>query len=67
MNNSIKNLIKKIIQKNIKINSKYFYPLLDNAFSTEDLISGINVLISSSRTGLCLFINLFNITITHND
>jgi len=38
------------LQKNDKIYSKYFYPLLDNAFSKEDIISGIKVLISGQLT-----------------
>ena len=38
------------LQKNNKIYSKYFYPLLDNAFSKEDIISGIKVLISGQLT-----------------
>ena len=50
MNNKDKNLIGKIIPKNNKIYSKYFYPLLDNAFSKEDIISGIKVLISGQLT-----------------
>ena len=50
MNNKDKNLIGKIIQKNNIVNSKYFYPLLDSAFSKEDLISGIKVLISGQIT-----------------
>jgi CDP-4-dehydro-6-deoxyglucose reductase, E1 len=50
MNNKNKKLIEKIILKNNKLYSKYFYPLLDNAFSTEDLISGIKVLISGQLT-----------------
>ena len=44
------NLIKKIFQKKNKTISKYFYPLLDNAFSKEDLIAGIKVLISGQIT-----------------
>jgi CDP-6-deoxy-D-xylo-4-hexulose-3-dehydrase len=50
MNKKDKNLIERIIQKNNKIRSKYFYPLLDDAFSEEDLISGIKVLISGQLT-----------------
>ena len=50
MNSKDKNLIRKIIQKNSVNKSKYFYPLLDNAFSKEDLIAGIKVLISSQIT-----------------
>ena len=50
MNNKDKNLIGKVIQKNNVVNSKYFYPLLDNAFSKEDLISGIKVLASGQIT-----------------
>ena len=50
MNKKDQNLIEKIILKNKKPHSKYFYPLLDNAFSKEDLISGINVLISGQLT-----------------
>jgi len=44
------NLIEKLILNNKKEYSKYFYPLLDNAFSKEDLISGIKVLISGQLT-----------------
>ena len=44
------NLIKKIVQKGNKTVSKYFYPLLDNAFAEEDLIAGIKVLISGQIT-----------------
>ena len=50
MNNKDKNLIGKVIQKNTLVNSKYFYPLLDSAFSKEDLISGIKVLVSGQIT-----------------
>ena len=50
MNKKDQNLIEKIILKNKKAHSKYFYPLLDNAFSKEDLISGIKVLISGQIT-----------------
>ena len=50
MNKKDKSLIEKIILKNKKVYSKYFYPLLDNAFSKEDLISGIQVLISGQLT-----------------
>ena len=50
MNKKDQNLIEKIILKNKKAYSKYFYPLLDNAFSKEDLISGIKVLISAQLT-----------------
>ena len=50
MNNKDKNLIGKVIQKNNVVNSKYFYPLLDDAFSKEDLISGIKVLVSGQIT-----------------
>jgi len=50
MNNKDKNLIKKAIQKNNKVSSKYFYPLLDSAFSNEDLICGIKVLVSGQIT-----------------
>ena len=50
MNNKDKNFIKKIIKKNKEINSKYFYPLLSSAFSKEDLIAGIEVLISGQIT-----------------
>ena len=50
MNNKDKNFIKKIIEKNKEINPKYFYPLLGNAFSKEDLIAGIEVLISGQIT-----------------
>ena len=50
MNKKDKNIIEKIILKNKKNYLKYFYPLLDNAFSKEDLISGIKVLISGQLT-----------------
>ena len=50
MNKKDQNLIERIIAKNNKTYSKYFYPLLDNAFSKEDLISGIKVLISGQLT-----------------
>jgi CDP-6-deoxy-D-xylo-4-hexulose-3-dehydrase len=50
MNKKQKNLIQSLILKKNKIKSKYFYPLLDNAFSKEDLLSGINVLISGELT-----------------
>jgi len=50
MNKKDQNIIERIIPKNNKIYSKYFYPLLDNAFSREDLISGIKVLISGQLT-----------------
>ena len=50
MNNKDKNLIGKVIQKNTVVNSKYFYPLLDSAFSKDDLISGIKVLVSGQIT-----------------
>ena len=50
MNNKDKNFIKKIIKKNKEINPKYFYPLLSNAFSKEDLIAGIEVLVSGQIT-----------------
>ena len=50
MNSKDKNLIKKAIQKNNKVSSKYFYPLLDSAFSNEDLICGIKVLVSGQIT-----------------
>lgn len=50
MNSYNENLIKKIIQKKNKTVSKYFYPLLDNAFAEEDLIAGIKVLISGQIT-----------------
>ena len=50
MNNKDKNLIKKAIQKNNEVSSKYFYPLLDSAFSNEDLICGIKVLVSGQIT-----------------
>jgi len=50
MNNKDKKLIGKVIQKNTVVKSKYFYPLLDSAFSKEDLISGIKVLVSGQIT-----------------
>jgi len=50
MNKKDQNLIIRIKAKNNRIYSKYFYPLLDNAFSKEDLISGIKVLTSGQLT-----------------
>ena len=50
MNNKDKNFIKKIIKKNKEIYPKYFYPLLSGAFSKEDLIAGIEVLVSGQIT-----------------
>jgi len=44
------NIIKKIIEKKNRRSSKYFYPLLENALSTEDLMSGIKVIISGQLT-----------------
>lgn len=45
-----RNSIKKLIQKKNKNYSKYFYPLLKNAFSDKDLISGIKVVASGQLT-----------------
>ena len=50
MNEKQKNLIQDLILKKNNFKSKYFYPLLDNAFSKEDLLSGIKVLISGKLT-----------------
>ena len=44
------NIIKKIIEKKSRRSSKYFYPLLENALSTEDLMSGIKVIVSGQLT-----------------
>ena len=44
------NIIKKIIEKKSRKSSKYFYPLLENALSAEDLISGIKVIASGQLT-----------------
>jgi CDP-6-deoxy-D-xylo-4-hexulose-3-dehydrase len=44
------NIIKKIIEKKSRKSSKYFYPLLENALSTEDLMSGIKVIVSGQLT-----------------
>ena len=44
------NIIKKIIEKKSRRSSKYFYPLLENALSANDLISGIKVIISGQLT-----------------
>jgi len=44
------NSIKKLILKKNKNSSKYFYPLLENAFSIQDLISGIKVIASGQLT-----------------
>jgi CDP-4-dehydro-6-deoxyglucose reductase, E1 len=50
MMQSYQSLIKDLIIKNNKKHSKYFYPLLNNAFSAADLISGIKVIISGQLT-----------------
>jgi CDP-6-deoxy-D-xylo-4-hexulose-3-dehydrase len=50
MNEKQKNLIQSLILKKNNFKSKYFYPLLDNAFSEDDLLSGIKVLISGELT-----------------
>ena len=44
------NIIKKIIEKKNRRSSKYFYPLLETALSTEDLMSGIKVIASGQLT-----------------
>jgi len=44
------NIIKKIIEKKSRRSSKYFYPLLENALSVKDLISGIKVIVSGQLT-----------------
>ena len=44
------NIVKKIIEKKSRRNSKYFYPLLENALSANDLISGIKVIVSGQLT-----------------
>lgn len=50
MSKKEKDLIKKLILKKNGNRSKYFYPLLGNAFSVADLLSGINVLLSGRIT-----------------
>ena len=50
MNMNKINIIKKIIEKKSRRSSKYFYPLLENALSAKDLISGIKVIISGQLT-----------------
>jgi len=50
MNSTKTNIIKKIIERKSRSRSKYFYPLLENAFSTDDLISGIKVIASGQLT-----------------
>ena len=50
MNSTKINIIKKIIEKKSRSRSKYFYPLLENAFSTNDLMSGIKVIMSGQLT-----------------
>ena len=50
MNSTKINIIKKIIEKKSRSRSKYFYPLLENAFSTNDLMSGIKVIVSGQLT-----------------
>jgi len=50
MNSTKTNIIKKIIERKSRSRSKYFYPLLENAFSTDDLISGIKVIASRQLT-----------------
>ena len=50
MNKKDKKLIRNFILKKNKSKSRDFYPLLNNAFSEEDLISGINVLASGQLT-----------------
>ena len=44
------NIFKNIIEKKSRRSSKYFYPLLENALSAKDLISGIKVIISGQLT-----------------
>ena len=44
------NIVKKIIEKKSRRSSKYFYPLLENALSAEDLMSGIKVIVSGQLT-----------------
>jgi len=50
MNSTKINTIKKIIEKKSLRRSKYFYPLLDNAFSADDLAAGIKVISSGQLT-----------------
>ncbi len=45
-----KNSLKNLILKKNKNSSKYFYPLLENAFSSQDLVSGIKVVASGQLT-----------------
>tara|TARA_Y100001970_G_scaffold234020_1_gene292084 strand:- start:12458 stop:13720 length:1263 start_codon:yes stop_codon:yes gene_type:complete len=50
MNTKEINIIKKIIEKKSVTRSKYFYPLLENALSSNDLASGIKVIASGQLT-----------------
>ena len=51
MNLKEKNFLKKLIAKNKKENySNNKFPLIDNAFETSDLMSGINVLLKGKIT-----------------
>ena len=40
------NIFKNIIEKKSRRSSKYFYPLLENALSAKDLISGMESMLS---------------------
>ena len=50
MNSTKTNIIKKIIERKSRSRSKYFYQFLEDAFSTDDLISGIKVIASGQLT-----------------
>ena len=47
-NNFLKNILKK--HSNIKSSNKFSYPLYNNAFTNEDIINGIEVLLSQKIT-----------------
>lgn len=50
MKKKLNNLLKTTNQHSSKSVSKYFYPLLENAFYEEDILSGIEVLLSKKLT-----------------
>ena len=50
MRKKLATFIKSQILNNNKGRSKYFYPLLNNAFSESDLLAGIKVIISGQLT-----------------
>ena len=52
LNKSENNFLKDILKKhsNIKSSNKFSYPLYNNAFTNEDIINGIEVLLSQKIT-----------------